>query len=507
MRFVRQHLVYVAIVLGWLLLAVSALGFYANYAISQSQLSHQRLHQALQDRLWYQFAGADTALETFAAFQSNPQTRSFELDRLYARKLLARYPHLYSLQLIRRVPAGELERFTQAMRLLGNPGFTVHAFSDNGARQIEPLPKRDDYYPIVFMEPMRPGSEQILGLDVDFNRFLRSPRRSGTSDAPVATEPFRLVEGDWAYGMTRPAGFEQLGIDRHTANPARFYVGVVIKTSSLEPDPRLLPPGLRIVVHYADNEAAKLFELDHQPRSPLEQRWLPRLTLTSRIPSASQPYVLKTQWQLGWENFDPPTFGILLATLLPLLLALVGIAKLLHARRRTLQREADKLAHLAAHDPLTGLANRRSLDMALERHVADGTPCALIFLDLDRFKPINDEYGHDTGDYVLKKVAERLSRHVRVNDTLARWGGDEFALLLPGELSAERETEILDRMRRAMLTPISWEGNSLQVGASYGVARYPEDGATEQAVLQAADQRMYEQKQTRRGDAPGSNER
>jgi len=126
---------------------------------------------------------------------------------------------------------------------------------------------------------------------------------------------------------------------------------------------------------------------------------------------------------------------------------------------------------------------------------------ALLFADLDDFKRINDEHGHRAGDAVLQGAASRATAAVRDVDSVGRWGGDEMIVLLE---NAERDKipELIERVRRAIETPIEYAGLRLQVGVSIGVAIVPDDGDGVQDIIRRADRRMYDDKQKRKG-APG----
>jgi len=177
---------------------------------------------------------------------------------------------------------------------------------------------------------------------------------------------------------------------------------------------------------------------------------------------------------------------------------LVSIATFMFLRHRV------EMAQLALADSLTGLPNRRLFDdrihLTLER--IKRTPeghCGLLFVDLDGFKDINDTYGHRMGDHLLQVVASRLLHVVRTSDTLARWGGDEFVLLVE-EGSDEPLSNLVTRLRQAVEEPIYVGDLTLAVGASIGLSRFPQDGETAHHLITAADQDMYADKAVRKAE-------
>ena len=154
-----------------------------------------------------------------------------------------------------------------------------------------------------------------------------------------------------------------------------------------------------------------------------------------------------------------------------------------------------RLAHLAAHDPLTGLANRTlfadRLDRALARARREGRPGALLLLDLDGFKAINDAHGHAAGDHALVAVAERLRGCVREVDTVVRLGGDEFSVVLDGVDAAAEARRVAKRIRAALAEPLRLDGGApLALSASIGVAVFAGWEAPAD-LLRRADGAMY----------------
>lgn len=158
-----------------------------------------------------------------------------------------------------------------------------------------------------------------------------------------------------------------------------------------------------------------------------------------------------------------------------------------------------RLEHLAFYDPLTGLANRLMLTKALTQAMATAhrraNLLAVCYLDLDCFKPINDGYGHEAGDQLLKQVAERIRANIRTEDAAARLGGDEFVILL-GDLEGAAEcSDTLARLLAVLAEPYAVDGKQHRVSASIGVTLYPDDDASGDTLLRHADQAMYRAKQ------------
>ena len=162
------------------------------------------------------------------------------------------------------------------------------------------------------------------------------------------------------------------------------------------------------------------------------------------------------------------------------------------------------LQSLANTDGLTGLLNKRYLDRVLTVLEQHSQPFALFYMDLDRFKPVNDTYGHDVGDKLLKGVAQRLQGCIRSRDYAFRLGGDEFALLLLGPMTQETCARKMDMICEMIAVPYEIDGNAVSVGASCGYALYPAESVDVQQVRCIADQRMYENKQANHARQDGA---
>jgi diguanylate cyclase (GGDEF)-like protein len=157
---------------------------------------------------------------------------------------------------------------------------------------------------------------------------------------------------------------------------------------------------------------------------------------------------------------------------------------------------------LSRRDPMTGLINRMAFgevfSEVLSRTTEKRTLTAIVYIDLDGFKLINDNFGHEAGDRVLTVVGERIRQAVRLGDTAVRLGGDEFLLLLEGVNKLSELDFVLERLSRTIELPISWSHMQFTIQASFGVTIFPNDSGDVDALLHHADQAMYVHKRSDR---------
>jgi len=233
-------------------------------------------------------------------------------------------------------------------------------------------------------------------------------------------------------------------------------------------------------------------------------------------------YGLQQAYQVGvsfgWQFFSQSEGAIYLGYLAFLLQAITGmamIACLLEDEREASELATVEMEHLAYHDALTGLPNRPLFMDRLIMSVAQATrsnqKLAVFFLDLDRFKDINDSLGHSMGDGLLKSVAERIRRCVREGDTVARFGGDEFTLLIPKIDHIEDAAKIAQKILETLKIPFSIADHELFVTTSVGISIYPIDGSDPETLVRNADTAMYRAKDQGRDNyqlyAPAMNAR
>lgn len=255
---------------------------------------------------------------------------------------------------------------------------------------------------------------------------------------------------------------------------------------------------LRAVVTADGQDRQRAIDANVQPAA-LEFAGLRRMSVANveRQRRELEAYLAKVdQRNRTLQRIAVGVFAIDLATFALCTAILIGY-------QRRVERQAETSRHQALHDALTGLANRVLFRDRAEHalHLAARTrqPVGVIALDLNGFKQVNDTLGHHSGDLLLKHVGARLLECVRDTDTIARLGGDEFSILLPNVTSVADATEVARRVLDAIRVPLELDGQPAEVGASIGVAVFPQHGDDIEVLLQAADNAMYTAKRGRLG--------
>ena len=195
---------------------------------------------------------------------------------------------------------------------------------------------------------------------------------------------------------------------------------------------------------------------------------------------------------LGWVPTNMLTSnGIFIGSFFEMLLLSLSMA---HRILGLQQREAT-LTQLAHHDPLTGLANRTSFQEQFERAIArsrrENTQLAVLMLDLDGFKPVNDQHGHPAGDQLLMEIGRRLLAGIRSTDTAARIGGDEFVVLIEAVAGLDHARAIASKLAEQLSQPCQVGNITVRVGASVGIALFPQQAEDIDLLLRLADEDMY----------------
>jgi diguanylate cyclase (GGDEF)-like protein len=337
-------------------------------------------------------------------------------------------------------------------------------------------------YRLVYLHPVK-GNEKVLGLDYHTvpGQFA-AVQRVIEGGVPVLLGPMKLVQGGQGLVYRVPVSVrgKYWGLISTVIDSESFFADAFRRAAAENFD-------LAVRGRDARGMQGEVFRGD---AGLFGQRGVELIEMD--VPGGKWVMALR-----GRAMSFPPE------EVLRLRLLIWGLAAFLAWGVFALLQQRARLARLAMFDALTGLPNRTLIEDRLERAIAaqrrnPATVSALMFTDLDDFKRINDEHGHRAGDAVLQGAAENATRAVRGVDSVGRWGGDEMIVVLE---NAERDKipELVERVRRAVETPIDYAGLKLQVGVSVGVAIVPDDGDGVQDLIRRADRKMYEDKQKRRG--------
>ncbi|MEJ2326326.1 MAG: GGDEF domain-containing protein [Chromatiaceae bacterium] len=335
--------------------------------------------------------------------------------------------------------------------------------------------------------------------------------RSFALGTEVASHPFELLEGRRGYVLYHPiaAAIGKRLIEDRLHQP--WYALLVVDAATVLPAWISHTPGLSVTLYHRDfgplDPTGRLAAAAGPERSPVERALLPRLTRVVALPDRSQPFALAYAHQNGWHDLDPLLSGTLLVLCVVAVVTTLWFGRSFHARQLQVLNERDRLFVVANFDTLTGLPNRDLLndrvEQALRRAKRQGSRLGLLFLDLDRFKGVNDRFGHAAGDEVLRQVAVRLRGVLREQDTLARLHGDEFLALLEDVGSDRDIAQVREKIKQALVPPFIIKGEALRLTVSIGTAQFPRDGAFPERLLRQADFRMFEDKHVGHAEVGG----
>lgn len=334
---------------------------------------------------------------------------------------------------------------------------------------------------ITAIHPRR-GNEAVLGLRyVDVPAQYEAVQLAIRSRRTVISGPIRLIQGGTGLVSRTPVFLRGPG-----GRDTRYWglVSLAVNVDPLFVDIRRIAERNNLAIAVRHPDAAGVGEATFFG-DPAVFNTEP-VTMSYPLPGGGR-------WELaavpaeGWASVRVPAWVRVLLHLLALLLGWLTYRMLASQGR-------DRM--LAGHDALTGLLNRKSFDLQLDEAMQRTEPrsCALVLIDLDRFKPVNDNYGHRAGDLVLQQVAERLQQVTHGDDTVYRLGGDEFAMLLQGKRHTRELFHQVERAVELIRQPVVLpDRHSVSVGASTGVAVFPSGDAPERGseVFDRADRALY----------------
>lgn len=481
-----------------MLSALAALSIASRTLLGAEQQFNSQLQQVTEQLKQRQLTN-ETVLDSYATFSALDHSGETRQKHPFVLQLLRRYPQIIALAHLERVPISQQADYEQRLRREYGRAYRLHAFQGGE----KPAPGQEAYFPLMFAEPQSTANLQLVGWDAWQQSQLRDALdETMNSGRATLSRQLNVPQGQTAYALLRGIDTRQSGGVQDLL-PKHFAL-LFIRADSLLPSDLNLPVGMELSIRHRDDPQqppdglALRLGADHA--SAMERLLFPKLEATQQLGGSNQPLILTLRWQQGWAQIGLFEWSVwlMLCLLLGIGLAAAGYS---FVRSSNLRRQREnQLFHLANHDRLTGLANRNlfydRLQHAISRVDRNGKRLALLFLDLDRFKPVNDTYGHVVGDRVLQLIAARIREVVRDEDTVARIGGDEFVILMEDVESNREADKVAERLKQAIHQPYQVDYHRIMVGVSIGTAYYPEDGLLIDELLAVADRKMYGNKQS-----------
>jgi len=501
----RFRSVLVALLIAWVSMVAYALSGLMSEKVSSEDRHFAEDIDSIVGELKNKLDTNEAVLAGFAAFLQAVDRSDVEATARYASLAIAAYPHIYMMEVARKVPLAEQDHLENTLRKEWRPDFALKDFRSITHRPAVDAPKRAFTWPILFMYPALPEAAEIHGVRLETVDYLGLSLASAEGKAkPVASPVFNLYEGGNAYILLQEAIRNPV---RASGTDLNFFGNtmaamLLIKGQSLVPS-RLDSAGHKYIhVSAWMDSAAGLGDplFDHQAHeaSLLDKLLLPSFERRLTVNNASQPIALQFERQLLWRDLLTENVP---AKALLLLLAFFVVPWLIVRHYRTLNSlalEHERVAYLATHDQLTDLPNRFLLadrfTQAFHNWERNAGAFAILILDLDHFKEINDTCGHEVGDQVLVAAARRMTAELRSCDTVARYGGDEFAVLLVTDASIEKVSKVGEKLLEAMSDPVATSAGQMNVSCSIGIAVCPTHGKTLDELKRAADKAMYRAK-------------
>lgn len=500
-KHLHANRAYLGFAAAWLAITVFALYLLLTAAITNTERVFELEANNIAHDIQQKLIASNAVLSGLVAFLEAVDESDERSATRYAAAAIAPYPHIYMLEVARQVPRAERKIFENAMRSALRPNFSIRDFAQISPSIDAVKTSSQSLWPIVFMHPALASAEEIYGVNLESVPHVAASLKIAQRTKKIIASPiFQLYEGDTAYILLQTVN------RKPSSKPNIFGDGMVAML--LTKTEQLLPAKInsehQIEAHWVDEHSGRESPLLFYAATPTSwiDRVLPRLSLDIDITHSSQKLNLHIARQIQWREILSYSVCMIASTLIIAML-LVGYGVHRHfLALKISQGEHQRAEYLATHDALTDLPNRLLLsdrvDQAINRWHRHGNEFALLAIDLDHFKGINDTHGHAAGDIVLVTTAKRITQNLRNLDTVARYGGDEFIVLIADILAPEDALAVGEKIRAMIEEPIPFEQLSLKITCSLGISICPRHGEDFHQLHRLADGAMYATKNTGR---------
>lgn len=425
--------------------------------------------------------GVITSLGSYYKSTNELDSSSFSI---LSKDLLDNYSYIEAIAFSTIVHSNDKDSFTQHMRNLGIYNFNIKYYDEKKQLKNSVI-KKDKYGPIIYIEPSSYKYSRFYGFDIynskSFKEYFINASRS---NKVYIKDRFIDELGNKSYLFIKATYSGEISVDSDEyrfKNTNGFYI-ISISFDKI----------IQKVKNKFKEYEIKVIELDEINKNIKTNSFLKELHYINKIDNLEKSY-LSVSKKLEYSDFNLLNFLlIILFVITSQILYIVVLYKDRYSKY--------KLSYKASHDELTGLANRNYFKKEFYRKIKkidkkSNNITAILFMDLDRFKEINDSFGHKFGDEVLIEVAKRFKTVMRNNDLICRQGGDEFLILIDNISSMDSLVKIVDKIMMSITDPIFYKNQKIHLTISIGISIYPNDGKTIDDLLKNADSAMYEAKE------------
>jgi diguanylate cyclase (GGDEF)-like protein len=491
----------------------AALSIGAGLLVSQweDRVGIREFHSVAENQSGILQNGIDQYLSRLVALRALFESSRDEISRrqfeIFAERILRDQTAIQSVSWIPRVSRAERAARERAAVDDGIPGYHIKAVGLGPNGSLAPSPERDEYFPI-FYSTEKPKTSPVFGIDLASERKRRETlERAWRNNKPATFADFRLHTGtgdQFGFIVVLPMYRQDLPSDteeERERNLIGFVQGAFQTSVMIETILAAAPKPVGIDVF--------LFSTSADPSAPPVNIYASRGRAAPPQPATQAALMAGIHWsgelRAGdgrWTLVALPAssekFGIGHDRAWIILIAGLLVSGVVVAYLWASGRYARRVEVLALTDPLTTLANRRAflerLTMAFATSRRSAGPFAVLFLDLDDFKDVNDTLGHAIGDALLRQVVQRLRNTVRPADLVARFGGDEFAILQADASDPVAAATLAARVGTCLAAPFEIEGHEVRITASIGISPYSADVAGPAAMMMQADLALYRAK-------------